>query len=202
MSTRSTISLEFKDGTVKSIYCHSDGYLSHNGSILLSFYNDINKVKEMINLGSMSSLDKNISVPSNITHDFNNRVKGVCTFYGRDRGEKDTQPTKYNNLYEKIKDHLEEYDYVFSEKRNKWFLINHDTLKLQALDRLIQKELKDKNNYFFYSDELKQTLDNIEKEKMSKKLKKTNDTLLDKLSENIAKNENNPSKIRKIKKII
>lgn len=41
MSTRSHIGLLLEDGRIESIYCHNDGYLSHNGHILDSFYNDI-----------------------------------------------------------------------------------------------------------------------------------------------------------------
>ena len=35
MSTRSNIAIKRKNGTVESIYCHWDGYLSYNGKILL-----------------------------------------------------------------------------------------------------------------------------------------------------------------------
>ena len=34
MGTRSTIALEYADGTVEQVYCHWDGYVSHNGLIL------------------------------------------------------------------------------------------------------------------------------------------------------------------------
>ncbi len=34
MSTRSRIAIENVDNTVTSIYCHFDGYVSHNGDIL------------------------------------------------------------------------------------------------------------------------------------------------------------------------
>ncbi len=34
MATRSTIALEFADGTVEQVYCHWDGYLDHNGALL------------------------------------------------------------------------------------------------------------------------------------------------------------------------
>lgn len=38
MSTRSTIAIEHADGTVKKVYCHYDGYISHNGKILAEQY--------------------------------------------------------------------------------------------------------------------------------------------------------------------
>jgi hypothetical protein len=40
MGTRSTIALEFADGTVEQVYCHWDGYLSNNGKILQAHYMD------------------------------------------------------------------------------------------------------------------------------------------------------------------
>ena len=48
MSTRSTIAIELADGTVKQVYCHSDGYLSYNGRILFEHYSDPAKLEELI----------------------------------------------------------------------------------------------------------------------------------------------------------
>lgn len=44
MATRSTISyqlnhLDYPTPVYKTIYCHLDGYLSHNGAILVEHYN-------------------------------------------------------------------------------------------------------------------------------------------------------------------
>ena len=56
MGTRSTIALEFADGTVEQVYCHWDGYLENNGKILQAHYSDPFKVKELVALGGFSSL--------------------------------------------------------------------------------------------------------------------------------------------------
>ena len=48
MATRSTIAVVNPDNTVTQIYCHWDGYLSHNGRILKESYTDLNAVKELI----------------------------------------------------------------------------------------------------------------------------------------------------------
>ena len=56
MGTRSTIALEFADGTVEQVYCHWDGYLSNNGMILDINYMDPFKVKALLALGGFSSL--------------------------------------------------------------------------------------------------------------------------------------------------
>jgi hypothetical protein len=60
MGTRSTIALEFADGTVEQVYCHWDGYLSHNGKILQDRYMDPFTVKELLALGGFSSLQETV----------------------------------------------------------------------------------------------------------------------------------------------
>ncbi len=141
MSTRSTISIMDKNGQVKSIYCHSDGYLSYNGIILFNYYQNAQKVKELIDLGDLSSLEKEIHPNPNQIHDFDKRQDGVCCFYGRDRGEKGTQASEFNNIVELKKDFFEEYNYIFKEKNNTWYLINTNNLKLVRLSSQLKKEL-------------------------------------------------------------
>ncbi len=106
MGTRSTISIENEDGTCTSIYCHWDGYVSHHGPILLGTYDTAEKVRALIAPGDMSSLDWSIGEK----HDFNNRAPGQCTYYGRDRGEKGTEPKTYPTRHA-IK--TMGYDYLF-----------------------------------------------------------------------------------------
>jgi hypothetical protein len=97
MGTRSTIALEFADGTVKQVYCHWDGYLSNNGRILQESYMDPFKVKELVERGAMSSLSK---------------VVDDCSFYAEDRGEELTV-NDYKNSDEYFDcSQQEEYDYI------------------------------------------------------------------------------------------
>jgi hypothetical protein len=56
MATRSTISVEQADGSVVGVYCHWDGYLSHNGKILEMSYNNSAKAQALIETGDISSL--------------------------------------------------------------------------------------------------------------------------------------------------
>jgi hypothetical protein len=56
MATRSTIALEFADGTVQQVYCHFDGYLSGIGAQLASDFMDPFKVRDLIDAGDMSSI--------------------------------------------------------------------------------------------------------------------------------------------------
>ena len=56
MGTRSRIGIELPDHTVVSVYCHWDGYVEHNGRILVEHYLNREDVQELIDGGSMSTL--------------------------------------------------------------------------------------------------------------------------------------------------
>jgi hypothetical protein len=55
MATRSRIAIENQDGTVDSIYCHFDGYISGVGKKLFEHY-DQEKLEKLLELGDISSL--------------------------------------------------------------------------------------------------------------------------------------------------
>ena len=95
MGTRSRIGVMHGD-KVKSIYCHWDGYLEHNGAILQEHY-DSAKANQLVALGDLSSLRPNIGekhafsqfeLPADEVEAFKALTEDMCTFYGRDRGEK------------------------------------------------------------------------------------------------------------------
>ena len=94
MGTRSRIGVMHGD-KVKSIYCHWDGYLQHNGRILQEHY-DSARANHIVALGDMSSLQAAIGEKHAFSkHDVPNIEVRVhndewCTFYGRDRGETGT----------------------------------------------------------------------------------------------------------------
>ena len=121
MGTRSTIALEFADNTVQQVYCHWDGYLAHNGQILAEHYSDPFKLRELIDLGDLSSLRPEIGtkhafsqfeLPAAEREAFEKSIENMCTFYQRDRGE--TCPArKYKDVAEYFADaQQEEYDYI------------------------------------------------------------------------------------------
>ena len=92
MSTRSYIGIELDDGRIMGSYCHSDGYLTYNGAMLLDHYSDRAKVEKLISFGDMAALSEYIDPFSGREHNFDHRQEGVTVFYGRDRGEKGTEP--------------------------------------------------------------------------------------------------------------
>ena len=106
MATRSTIALEYLDGTIGQIYCHWDGYLEHNGKILFEYWKSPAKVQEMIELGDMSGLGVDI---------------GRCTFYGRDVGEDNVSAKEFESFQDYVNNHeFEEYDYIL--RHEGWYV--------------------------------------------------------------------------------
>lgn len=83
MSTHAFIGLQMPDGKVRYIYCHSDGYVEHTGVTLQEHYTDRAKVEELIALGDISWLGKDIGEK----HNFEERKPEWVRAYHRDRGE-------------------------------------------------------------------------------------------------------------------
>lgn len=120
MATRSRIGIENPDGTVTSIYCHNSGYPEWNGKVLVENYEDPEKVKALIALGDISSLDESVECPEG--HSFSNRVDGYTVAYHRDRGEELRQ--RKDASVEKFKrSDLEEYGYLFTQQ-GEWICID------------------------------------------------------------------------------
>jgi hypothetical protein len=111
MGTRSTIALEFADGTVEQVYCHWDGYLSNNGRILKDSYMDPFKVKELLALGGFSSLEDTVEATAEQAY--------------TQRGE-DLAIEKYKDIEDYYANVCgEEYDYILSmnwEGKAQWYV--------------------------------------------------------------------------------
>ncbi|MDR2568339.1 MAG: hypothetical protein LBC44_03415, partial [Mycoplasmataceae bacterium] len=63
MAVRSSISVRQKDGTIKNIYCHWDGYiLGGVGEKLLKFYNTEELANKLVDLGGISELGETLEI--------------------------------------------------------------------------------------------------------------------------------------------
>ncbi len=134
MATRSTIALEYADGTVDQIYCHWDGYLENNGKLLQENYMDPFKVQRLMDLGDVSSLGPNIGdkhdfdCPADIKYGtpeyeaWSEAKREVTTFYGRDRGETGTGARRFKDYADYRKNAQgEEYNYILRKDGN-WYV--------------------------------------------------------------------------------
>lgn len=144
MSTRSYICIERKKPTgeiwYEGVYCHSDGYPSHNGQILYNCYSERKDVEKLISLGDLSVLDEHIEPTEGSGHcwDYDKRERGVCVFYGRDRGEEGVEP-KEVKLEELVSDIWIEYIYVFGLD-DEWRCCAGDLSKMAALEDVLENE--------------------------------------------------------------
>jgi hypothetical protein len=122
MGTRSTIALEFADGSVGQVYCHWDGYLSNNGKILLQHYMDPFKLQKLIDLGDLSSLGSEVEPEPYRFHTFDRPQEDVCVFYGRDRGELGVNVRYFKDFADYAKNHqYEEFEYILRTDGN-WYV--------------------------------------------------------------------------------
>jgi hypothetical protein len=145
MATRSTIALEYADGTVDQVYCHWDGYLSNNGEILLKHYQDPYKVQKMMGLGDISSLGEDIGEQ----HSFDDAANCPdTTFYGRDRGETGTEAKRFKDFADYKANHqYEEFEYILRTDGN-WYVCQYgkgyellaDALAKEAIEALVAED--------------------------------------------------------------
>jgi len=138
MGTRSRIGVMHGE-KLKSVYCHWDGYLEHNGRILQDHY-DSAKANHLVALGFISSLKEEIGekhpfsgcdVIPNISHEKYAELYGkMTTFYGRDRGDKNVEFTVDQSYAEFLsKEYDCEYYYIMCD--GVWYVCvnrSHDSM--------------------------------------------------------------------------
>ena len=143
MATRSTIAKLGKNGIIKAVYCHNDGYLGHVGKVLEEHYKDESKVDELLAHGDVSIIDENIGVKIDF-NDYKTRYANKqCKFYMRDRCE------KYKHA-EQLKDEIEliefsnncDVDFIYMFAYGYWYVYDiHNGEAYNEINRF--KELED-----------------------------------------------------------
>lgn len=149
MATRSTIALLRDNGEVVKVYCHWDGYLEHNGELLVTQYDTPEKIEALLAHGDISSLGKCVGEKHPFGPDYNNKGSdadkaydaaseaGWTTFYGRDRGEHGTEAKVYRGLaaYEKLAQ-FEEFNYCFIY--GEWYYTSYDGVVRNVAEELVK----------------------------------------------------------------
>ena len=121
MSTHSQIGV-MHGNVCKSIYCHSDGYLSYVGKVLLKHY-DSAKANHLVSMGDMSMLGKEIGekVDFNASMEYDaDYVASQCRFYDRDRGETGVEFAT-DLTFESFLDRVSGCDYYYIMKDGEWY---------------------------------------------------------------------------------
>jgi hypothetical protein len=124
MGTRSRIGVMHGE-KLKSVYCHWDGYLEHNGQLLQDHY-DSAKANHLVSLGDISSLRPEIGVVHPFSTwdtdmspaEYEAQFANMTTFYGRDRGETgvDFQVAQsYDEFQEQCNNCDAEYHYIMKD---------------------------------------------------------------------------------------
>jgi len=136
MATRSRIGMELENGVIKSVYCHWDGYPSHNGKILFEHYQDPEKIKALIDLGDLSSLDKEVS--TDLPHSFESPCDGVTVAYHRDRGEKFSMRSDMSLDFaiSRLSRGGEEWGYIYT-KEGEWVVLRQGAMNTRPLKELL-----------------------------------------------------------------
>lgn len=139
MATRSAIVEKTDTGEFRGIYCHGNGYLSHNGRILLEHYTNPLKVSELISLGDISSLGIKVSPDENEPHSYDHPAKNVTVAYLRDRQEDPEEVcTTVGSSLEEVLDCID-YSFAYVFINNEWYLYDYE----QKLIKLNEIELTD-----------------------------------------------------------
>ncbi|PIJ76504.1 MULTISPECIES: hypothetical protein [unclassified Erwinia] len=114
MATRSNINVKVGD-IYHCVYCHWDGYPEHHAPILTAHYNSQELAEKLVSHGDISSLENSSDQPEG--HSFSTPVKGYTVYYGRDRGESNTDFKKKNKPLTQ-----EEYSYIWDGE--KWLFLD------------------------------------------------------------------------------
>ena len=116
MATRSRIGLQLSDDSIVSVYCHYDGYPAHNGRVLRTHFDTIEKVRELIDGGDMSCTRTNVG--------WNNEtLPEVGPLYYSARGE--DCPPRHDETMTEFFNNGEEFGYIY--QNGEWFCYDTKT---------------------------------------------------------------------------
>lgn len=124
MSTHCLIGVTHGE-TIKTVYCHFDGYPRGVGAMLLKYYDSV-KANHLVSLGDISYLEKEIEPAAGVEHSFENPAESVTVFYARDRGETDVGFQTFHcqaelNLYK------DQFEYCYLMRDGQWYYIPQGT---------------------------------------------------------------------------
>jgi len=103
MATRSRIAVELSDGTVKSVYCHYDGYPEGVGQDLLNLeFSSTEEVEEFIDEGDRSTVELSY----------------------KEWRDEDCPPDSHESVRDFFDGDIEMYGYLFTQE-GEWLVWSH-----------------------------------------------------------------------------
>ena len=133
MATPCRIGVLNEDGSIRSIYCNYDGYEKGVGQMLASHYHDPEKIKALIALGDISSLQERLAPNPGEFHSFDHPIRGITIAYGRDRlvsNSENFNGAHYNSSIDEYINSLYKWSYKYLfVKESWWILLNDNTWK-------------------------------------------------------------------------
>ena len=139
MGTRSVIGVLHGD-KAKTVYCHWDGYLEHNGRILLEHY-DSPKANQLVALGDISSLGSEIGEKHDVDVRFTEGAIGEnwTKFYGRDCGEEGVD-FKVCHSADEMFEQYQWCEYFYIMKDGTWYVSQGPDTGWKVLSEAIREE--------------------------------------------------------------
>lgn len=154
MATRGRIAIK-ENGKYKYVYNQWDSYIDNLGITLYKFYKEVDKVKELINLGDLSSVGCTIENNEKSYTEFMNltgtecKYRGTVSFYreGRewndypgynpDRQWDEVKPRETEDINEVLD---EEFTYIFDVDKDKWYVAyDRDNFEIRELEHVLHK---------------------------------------------------------------
>jgi len=141
MGTRCAIGYETADGRIRAKYSHWDGYPAYTGKVLEEHYQDEQKIREMVELGSQSVIEPEIYPKGD--HDFESPEDNVTVFYGRDRGEEGCEAREFAGPAEMEEHYRNSWiEFLYVRMNGVWMVRPVDSAyPWQAVGDVLEQEL-------------------------------------------------------------
>ena len=124
MGTRSAIGYKTPEGKIRAKYSHYDGYPLYTGAVLQQYYQNNDKIVQMVELGDQSCIAPSVC-PTDESHSFSTPQEGVIVFYGRDRGESNTDAVEFETVQEFVEYYTDSgCEYFYLHTAGGWIVHN------------------------------------------------------------------------------
>ena len=150
MSTRSHVAIK-ENGKYRYIYNHSDSYIEGLGITLFQHYSDVEKVRELINLGNTSSIFGKLENTAKSYREHLDRPleerETVADFRERKRWDdfcnyeltwEECEAVETENIEEVLG---EEFTYIYDTEDSKWYVAYwKDDFEIRELEKVLHSK--------------------------------------------------------------